>query len=65
MVQVMKNTDITIRSNDGKCHPAIDDGLGWIVICRCPGSQNGTLAAKAVKVADGHAKSNCQKRKVK
>lgn len=57
----METKDITVRAA-GKCHPAIQSKDGWImVVCTCPGSKNGSLANKAVKVADGHDKVNCRK----
>ncbi len=58
--------NVTVRAS-GKCHPAIEyfgaDGKsnGFIVICNCPGSKNGSLASSARKIADGHEAVNCRK----
>ena len=57
---------ITVRAA-GKAHPALQyfttEGKpnGFVLCCRCPGSQNGGLANSAVKVADGHSAANCGK----
>ena len=51
---------ITVRAN-GKCHPAVQFPEGFImIVCRCPGSQNGTLVKKCTKVAEGHDAVNCR-----
>ncbi len=57
----METTKITVRAA-GKCHPAIQfkDG-GIMIVCRCPGSQNGSLANSARKIAEGHDAVNCRK----
>lgn len=59
--QAQETKNVTIRAA-GKCHPAIQfkDG-SFMVVCRCPGSQNGRLANAAVKIADGHDAVNCRK----
>ena len=50
---------ITIRAN-GKAHPAwMHNRYGIIPACSCPGSQNGQMANRARKVADGWEASNC------
>ena len=51
--------EITVRGR-GKCHPAIQHSrYGIILLCSCPGSQNGSLVHQVRKVADGHAHVNC------
>jgi hypothetical protein len=58
------HTLITVRAN-GKCHPAMRFADGFVVIqCNCPGSKNGSLANRAVKVADGHESANCRAKEV-
>jgi hypothetical protein len=62
----MTEVKVTVRAN-GKSHPAIElfdangKSTGYIVCCRCPGSQNGSLANSARKIAEGHEASNCRK----
>lgn len=55
-----KNKKVTIRAS-GKCHPAILVDGYLMACCKCPGSNNGSLAAKATIIADGHEKVNCRK----
>ncbi len=57
----MEYRKITVRAN-GKCHPAIEYPTGFVaIVCRCPGTQNGSLIARSVKVADGHDAVTCRK----
>lgn len=50
---------VTVRAN-GKAHRALmHSRYGLMIACRCPGSQNGRLAAVARKVADGWDAANC------
>lgn len=64
----MTRKPVTIRAS-GKTHPAMEwideDGrsVSFTCCCRCPGSQNGSLANSARKIAEGHEAANCQNRK--
>lgn len=53
---------ITIRAS-GKCHPALFDTVTKTiaVVCNCPNSQNGQLAARGTKVGEGYKLVNCRK----
>ena len=59
MTERMK--DITVSAG-GKWHPAVQLSNGSIlIVCKCPGSQNGRLGASAQVVAFGHELANCRK----
>jgi hypothetical protein len=58
----MSNTEkkVTVRAN-GKCHPALLlSGNYLMLVCSCPGSQNGKLAKTAKIVCEGFEESNCR-----
>jgi len=58
----MTNPDkkVTIRAN-GKSHPALlINGNFLLLVCSCPGSQNGKLAKTAKIVCEGFEESNCR-----
>jgi hypothetical protein len=58
MTERMK--DITVSAG-GKWHPAVQMAGGSILMAyKCPGSQNGQLAASAQIVAYGHELANCR-----
>ena len=53
------NKQVTVRAN-GKAHPAIMISEDFfMIVCRCSGSKNGSLAKRAVVIAEGHEKCNC------